>query len=173
MVIHDEEHHQVAKKLLNRIGIMSRNANNFEDINSIGDRFIGQKEIPLGLKRRGQNSGKDFNLSAWSRSNGDLPEFATAGNKHYLYWNKFSHVLIKFPEQSILNDLLPDQWKPIFGEGNFKWLNDHSGVRRNSAASDIQQGVVFVPDHLVEIKIIWDLNENIQYSDKQWLETII
>lgn len=153
---YDDEHHAVVEKLLESIGLSSVAASEHDDINSIADRYIldNGNRLPVGLKRRGANSQDDFNLSAWSASKGDLPEFANAGGKLYFYWMKDGHRLVRFRDQSILDELhprsfYPHQFSPLQPrDGNWKWtVPNISGVRRSSAGSNTHQGVIFVPNN--------------------------
>ena len=162
---YDRHHHEIAVKLLESLPspLKSIAATKQQDIDGI-DRIIVRENgdyVPMGLKRRGAGSGDDFNLTAWSAVKGNLPEFANAGEKLYLYWMKNRHVLVQHPLQKILDALLPEKWSPITNGGRWKWINAHCGVRLESEASSVQQGVVFVPHNLVTIIAEWDMNLNL------------
>lgn len=159
----DNNHHEIAKKILTAHGINTVDSTVAEDQQSIADLFMLTTEhikVPLGLKHRGKNSGSDFNLTAWSEKLGNLPEFSNAGKKFYMYWMKEKHVLVQFHSQSKLNELLPDKWKKFeeIDRRNFAWINQYSGIRKSSPyGSPTTQGVVYVPVSHVDIIQEWDL----------------
>ncbi len=170
-MIYDSEHHEMAIRLLESEGLKSVEASHDDDFNSVGDRFIGN--IPVGLKRRGKNSGNDFNLTVWSEKKKYLPEFANAGGKLYLYWTIYGHVLLEFLDQELLNELLPYEFTPIRDGRKWKWINRYCGVRDKSEASDTQQGVCYVPETLTKTRAIWDLNGVKQWIDDDWLAEML
>ena len=158
----DEQHRVVGHKLLRRFGYHTVDANTPEDRSSVADIWLQMPSglwTSVGLKWRGENAQNDYNLTAWSAVKGDLPEFKNAGRKLYLYQMHGFHKLVVFPDQEIPS-ASGKEWSPITNGARSKPITKDAWVRLRSKGSNVQQGVIYVPQHMVEVLRTWDTDLN-------------
>ena len=158
----DRSHHATAEKLFRNLptSLTIYPASREEDINSVADAYMittREHHFPFGMKKRGKNAKRDYNLTAWSAAKGDLKEFHNAGDKLYLYEMGDAHRLIMFPEQSVLDKYLPPEWPTLGPNEEYRMVGAHACVRsRSPFGSRVSQGVIFVQKHKVIPLVEWD-----------------
>jgi hypothetical protein len=120
--------------------------------------------IPFGMKKRGANAGKDFNLTVCSItrpirvcdiSEEEKLEFFKSGNKLYFYWVGDQHILVQLPAQSVIDARFEGEFKREYSPDTFgrktKTYSTYTGVRKSSELSNTAQVYAYVPFEIASV----------------------